>query len=112
MCVCVYDQGCAFLIICVCVPHSRLAELDEILVRGPRGQASDVQVSFTQLLGSAMTAAVMAGARRSHGVRGWSIGLLQEEKRGGVRAKYIFFISNVSNSHIFERESDREIERG
>ena len=59
--------------------HSRLAELDEILVGSSWRKAPDVQVGFTELLGSTVAAAVCAGAGRSHGVRGWGIGLLQEK---------------------------------
>lgn len=63
--------------------YSRLAELDEVLVGGPGRQASDVQVGLAQLLRPSLAAAVGAGAGRSHGMRGWSIGLLgkQEEER-------------------------------
>lgn len=59
--------------------YSRLAEFDEILVGGPRWQASNVQVGLTQLLRPSLAAAVGAGAGRSHGMRGWSIGLLERE---------------------------------
>lgn len=58
--------------------YSRLAEFDEVLVGGPRGQASDIQVGLTKLLCSSLAAAVGARAGRSHGMRGWSIGLLEE----------------------------------
>lgn len=61
--------------------YLRLAELDEVLVGGPRWQASDVQVGLTQLLRPSLAAAVGAGAGRSHGMRGWSIGLLGKEGR-------------------------------
>ena len=64
--------------------HSRLAEFDEVLVGGPGWQASDVQVGLTQLLCSSLAAAIGARAGRSHGMRGWSIGLL-ERKRGEER---------------------------
>lgn len=58
--------------------HSRLAEFDEVLVGGPRWQASDIQVGLTKLLCSSLAAAVGARAGRSHGMRGWSIGLLKK----------------------------------
>lgn len=58
-----------------------MAELDEVLVGGPGRQASDVQVGLAQLLCSSLAAAVGARAGRSHGVRGWSIGLLEKEER-------------------------------
>lgn len=61
---------------CDCCRHLRLAEFDEVLVGGPRWQASDIQVGLTQLLCSSLAAAVGAWAGRSHGMRGWSIGLL------------------------------------
>lgn len=60
--------------------HLRLAEFDEVLVGGPGWQASDVEVGLAQLLRPSLAAAVGAGAGRSHRVRGWSIGLLWEEK--------------------------------
>lgn len=66
---------------CNCCQYSRLAEFDEVLVRGPRWQPSDIQVGLTQLLCSPLAAVVGAGAGRSHGMGGWSIGLL------GTRAK-------------------------
>jgi len=56
-----------------------LAEFDEVLVGGPRWQASDIQVGLTQLLRSSLAAAVGARAGRSHWMRGWSIGLLGKE---------------------------------
>ena len=74
MCVCMH----------ACVCDSRLAELDEVLVGGAGGKAADVQVGLAQLLRSAVAAAVGGGAGRGHRVRGWSIGLLQRQKRGGV----------------------------
>lgn len=58
--------------------YSRLAEFDEVLVGGPRWQASDIQVGLTKLLCSSLAAAVGARAGRSHGMRGWSIGLLEK----------------------------------
>lgn len=60
--------------------YLRLAELDEVLVGGPRWQASDIQVGLTQLLCPSLAATVGAGAGRSHGMRGWSIGLLGKER--------------------------------
>lgn len=67
---------------CNCCQYSRLAEFDEVLVRGPRWQAPDIQVGLTQLLCSSLAAVVGAWAGRSHGMRGWSIGLLgTNEKR-------------------------------
>ena len=64
-----------------CSEYSRLAEFDEVLVGGPRWQASDIQVGLTQLLRPSLAAAVGARAGRSHGMRGWSIGLLGKERR-------------------------------
>lgn len=59
--------------------HSRLAELDQVLVRGPRMEAADVQVRFAQLFPSPTTAiatAVGVGTRGCHLVGGGHIGLL------------------------------------
>lgn len=53
-----------------------MAEFDEVLVGGPRWEAPDIQVGLTQLLCSSLAAVVGARAGRSHGMRGWSIGLL------------------------------------
>lgn len=64
-----------------CSQYLRLAELDKVLVGGPRWQASDIQVGLTQLLCPSLAAAVGAWAGRSHGMRGWSIGLLGKEGR-------------------------------
>lgn len=61
--------------------YSRLAEFDEVLVGGPRWQASDIQVGLTKLLCSSLAAAVGARAGRSHGMRGWSIGLLEKNHK-------------------------------
>lgn len=58
-----------------------MAEFDEILVGGPRWQASDIKVGLTELLRPSLAAAVGAGAGRSHGMRGWSIGLLEKRER-------------------------------
>lgn len=66
---------------CNCRQYSRLAEFDEVLVSGPRWEASDVQVGLTKLLCSSLAAAVGARAGRSHWMRGWSIGLLGNKKR-------------------------------
>lgn len=65
-----------------CCQDLRLTELDEVLVGGPGWQASDVQVGLTQLLRRSLAAVVGAGAGRSHGMRGWSIGLLRREGKG------------------------------
>ena len=72
VCVCVCVPAC----VCAGVHCLRLAELNEVLVGGPGRQASDVQVGLAQLLRPSLAAAVGAGAGRSHGVGGWSIGLL------------------------------------
>lgn len=59
--------------------HSRLAELDQVLVRGPRMEAADVQVRFAQLFPSptaAIATAVGVGTRGCHLVAGGHIGLL------------------------------------
>lgn len=58
-----------------------MAEFDEVLVGGPRWQASDIQVGLTKLLCSSLAAAVGARAGRSHGMRGWSIGLLEKNHK-------------------------------
>ena len=58
-----------------------MAEFDEVLVGGPRWQASDIQVGLTQLLRPSLAAAVGARAGRSHWMGGWSIGLLGNEWR-------------------------------
>ena len=58
-----------------------MAEFDEVLVGGPRWQAANIQVGLAQLLRPSLAAAVGAGAGRSHGVRGWSIGLLGRESK-------------------------------
>lgn len=60
--------------------HSRLAELDQVLVRGPWMEAANVQVSFTQLFPSPATVVattVGVRTRRCHLVAGGHIGLLQ-----------------------------------
>lgn len=60
--------------------HSRLTKLDQVLVRGPRMEAADVQVCFAQLFPStatAVAATVGVGTRGSHLVAGGHIGLLQ-----------------------------------
>lgn len=56
-----------------------MAEFDEVLVGGPGWEASDVQVGLAELLRPSLAAAVGAGAGRSHGVRGRSIGLLGKQ---------------------------------
>lgn len=59
--------------------HSRLAEFDQVLVRGPRMEAPDVQVRFTQLFPSpaaAVAATVGVGTGGRHLVAGGHIGLL------------------------------------
>lgn len=61
--------------------YVRLAELDEVLVGGPRWQAADIQVGLTQLLRPSLAAAVGAGAGRSHRMGWWSIGLLGTQGR-------------------------------
>ena len=86
VCACAHTRAsaCVCVCVCVCVPACvcagvhclRLAELNEVLVGGPGRQASDVQVGLAQLLRPSLAAAVGAGAGRSHGVGGWSIGLL------------------------------------
>lgn len=60
--------------------HSRLAEFDQVLVRGPRMEPADVQVSFTQLFPSpaaAVATTVGVGTGGRHLVAGGHIGLLQ-----------------------------------
>lgn len=62
--------------------HSRLAKLDQVLVRGPRMEAANVQVCFAQLFPSptaAVATAVGVGTGRRHLVAGGHIGLLQRE---------------------------------
>ena len=56
-----------------------MAELDQVLVRGPGVQAADVQVGFTQLLAAtaAVAAAVGVWTGRRHLVDGGHIGLLE-----------------------------------
>lgn len=56
--------------------YSRLTELDQVMVGGCWGQATDVQVGFAELLPSCRAAAaaligaaVGSGARGSHGLR-------------------------------------------
>lgn len=63
---------------------SRLAELDQVLVRGPGVEAADVQVGFTQLLASAaaVAATVGVGTGRRHLVDGGHICLLKVEHNG------------------------------
>lgn len=59
--------------------HSRLAELDQVLVCGPRMEAADIQVRFTQLFSShaaAVAATVGVGTGGRHLVAGGHIGLL------------------------------------
>lgn len=62
--------------------HSRLAELDQVLIRGPRMEAANVQVRFAQLFPSPTAAAATAvgvGTGGRHLVAGGHIGLLQRE---------------------------------
>ena len=56
-----------------------MAELDQVLVRGPGVQAADVQVGFTQLFAAsaAVAAAVGVWTGRRHLVDGGHIGLLE-----------------------------------
>ncbi len=64
--------------------HSRLAELDQVLVCGARMEAADIQVRFTQLFPSAaaaVAATVGVGTRGRHLVAGGHIGLLQWERK-------------------------------
>lgn len=65
--------------------HSRLAELDQVLVRGPRMEAANVQVGFAQLFPSpaaaAVATAVGVGTGGRHLVAGGHIGLLQRETK-------------------------------
>lgn len=59
--------------------HSRLAEFDQVLVRGSRMEAADIQVCFTQLFPSpaaAVAATVGVGTGGCHLVAGGHIGLL------------------------------------
>lgn len=61
------------------VNNSRLAELDQVLICGPRMKAADVQVSFTQLFPSpaaAVATCVGVGTGGRHLVAGGHIGLL------------------------------------
>lgn len=72
--------------------HLRLAQLDKVLISGAGWKASNVQVGFTQLLSTAVVAAVVAavcaGAGRSHGVGSWCIGLLEtEQNKAAVTGK-------------------------
>lgn len=60
--------------------HSRLAELDQVLVCGPGMEATDIQVGFTQLFPSpaaAVAATVGVGTGGCHLVAGGHIGLLR-----------------------------------
>lgn len=77
--------------------YLRLAELDQVMVGGCWGQATDVQVGFTELLPACRAAAAAAligaavgsGARGSHGLRRRANGRLSEvtEKQNTVRVK-------------------------
>lgn len=61
----------------------RLAELDQILVRGPRMEAANIQIGFAQLFPSTATAVattVGVGTGGCHLVAGGHIGLLQQER--------------------------------
>lgn len=63
--------------------HSRLAEFNQVLVRGPRMEAANVQVRFAQLFPSptaAVATAVGVGTGGRHLVAGGHIGLLQRER--------------------------------
>lgn len=54
--------------------YSRLTELDQVMVRGCRGQASDVEVGFAELVpacsATVTTATVVGAAVRTRA--GWS----------------------------------------
>lgn len=59
--------------------YSRLAELDQVLVRGPRMEAANIQVRLTQLFPSpaaAVATTVGVGTGGCHLVAGGHIGLL------------------------------------
>lgn len=74
--------------------YLRLAELDKVLVGGSRWQTANIQVGLTELLRPSLAAAVGAGAGRSHGMRGWSIGLLEEtqgENKDLLQTAKIYF---------------------
>lgn len=88
---------------CNCSQYSRLAEFDEVLVGGPGGQASDIQVGLTQLLCPSLAAAVGARAGGSHGMRGWSIGLLGKE---GCREER-FYTSNQKIGLTLKTRGDK-----
>lgn len=49
--------------------YSLVAEFDQIQIRGGGRQASDVEISFAELLQACAAAAAAAGTGRSHGVR-------------------------------------------
>lgn len=77
-----------------------MAEFDEILVGSPRWQSSDIQVGLTQLLCSSLAATVGARAGRSHGMRGWSIGLLgkkSKERKGLISQREERFLAKREN---------------
>lgn len=89
---------------CNCCQYSRLAEFDEVLVCGPRWQAPDIQVGLTQLLCSSLAAVVGAWAGRSHGMRGWSIGLLgtneKREEKLKIKTQQVTSISELQSSPV------------
>lgn len=77
--------------------YSRLAELDQVMVGGCWGQATDVQVGFAELFppcraaaaAALIGAAVGSRARGSHGLRRQANGRLPKvtEKQNMVRVK-------------------------
>lgn len=86
--------------------HSRLAELDQVLVRGPRVEAANVQVRFAQLFPAptaAVATAVGVGTGGRHLVAGGHIGLLQRETQTQDFRPERGNIDEESTSRVFSR---------
>lgn len=68
-----------------------MAELHQVLIRGSRMEAADVQVCFTQLFPSstaAVAATISVGTWGRHLVAGGHIGLLHDEKKHRYKKRY------------------------